>query len=323
MKRFLQIFSSESIRVPNCNTTQNSVFLLHCQYTWVLLETLWPFLFLDQRFLVCMFRNTIFCMVLQFVDYSFLSLSSLSCFHNSCQCVRPCMIWTWCRCNSRQSPTPPHTQTRLLESFWMSFRSITLILWNLSTNLTDFCSRRHPNSHTFVFLVQSPDLQKLTWWHQYNLVNRIWFFSRHVQWNFSVQHDDDKWNSFRASAWAQKSFLIPSSSFASSSWNPSLSPDSPWSSPLRFSLSSRWIPVPEWVLGIRSFSLIILLNHLLQEIQIHHLFGLSGLLSHSVFWNIFWCTKFPYFIDHLFSNSPMSVIGISFSEIPPRMMHNQ
>ena len=88
------------------------------------------------------------------------------------------------------------------------------------------------------------------------------------------------------------------------------------------SLSLRWIPVPEWVLGIRSFSLIILLNHPLQEIQIHHLFGLSGLLSHSVFWNIFWCTYLPYFIDQLFSNSPMSVIRI-FSEIPPRMMHHQ
>ena len=34
------------------------------------------------------------------------------------------------------------------------------------------------------------------------------------------------------------------------------------------SLSSRWIPVSEWVLGIRSVFLIILLNHLPQEIQI-------------------------------------------------------
>ena len=204
--------------------------------------------------------------------------------------------------------------TGLLESFWRSFVQLRKScktcprIWQISV-LVDIQIVIH-----LFFLVQSPDLQKLTWWHQYNLVNRIWFFSRHVQWNFSVQHDDDKWNSFRASAWAQKSLLIPSSSFASSSWNPSFSPDSPWSSPLRFSLSSRWIPVPEWVLGIRSFSLIILLNHLLQEIQIHHLFGLSRLLSHSVFWNILWCTKFPYFIDHLFSNSPMSVIRISFSQ---------
>ena len=44
------------------------------------------------------------------------------------------------------------------------------------------------------------------------------------------------------------------------------------------SLPLRWIPVSEWVLGIRSLLLIILLNHL---------FGLSGLLSHSVFWDIF------------------------------------
>ena len=35
---------------------------------------------------------------------------------------------------------------------------------------------------------------------------------------------------------------------------------------------------------------------------------------------------FPYFIDHLFSNSSMSVIRISFSQIPPsspRIKHNQ
>ena len=31
--------------------------------------------------------------------------------------------------------------------------------------------------------------------------------------HFSVQYDDDKWISFRASAWAQQSILIPSSSF--------------------------------------------------------------------------------------------------------------
>ena len=53
--------------------------------------------------------------------------------------------------------------------------------------------------------------------------------------NFTVQYDDDNWNSFRASAWAQNSLLIPSSSFVSSGWNSSLSP---WDSPLRFSLLS-------------------------------------------------------------------------------------
>ena len=55
---------------------------------------------------------------------------------------------------------------------------------------------------------------------------------------------------------------------------------------MRFSaeaLSLRWMLLSEWVLGIRCLFLIILLNHLLQEIQNLHLFGLSGLLSHSVF----------------------------------------
>ena len=52
------------------------------------------------------------------------------------------------------------------------------------------------------------------------------------------------------------------------------------------SLSLLWIPVSEWVPGVRSFSVIILLNHLPQEIQIFHLFGLPGLLLHSVFWDM-------------------------------------
>ena len=59
---------------------------------------------------------------------------------------------------------------------------------------------------------------------------------------------------------------------------------------VRFSaevLSLRWIPVSEWFLEIRSLFLLILLNHLPQVIQILHLFGLSGLLSHSVFWDVF------------------------------------
>ena len=52
------------------------------------------------------------------------------------------------------------------------------------------------------------------------------------------------------------------------------------------SLSLRCVPVSEWVLGIRSLFLIILLNHLPQEIQFLRLCGLSGLLLHSVFWYI-------------------------------------
>ena len=56
---------------------------------------------------------------------------------------------------------------------------------------------------------------------------------------------------------------------------------------VEIALSSWWIPVSEWVLGIRSLFLIILLNHLPQEIQILRLCGLSGIISHSVFWDIF------------------------------------
>ena len=52
-------------------------------------------------------------------------------------------------------------------------------------------------------------------------------------------------------------------------------------------LSLRFAPVSEWVLGIRSLSMTILLNHLPQDIQILHFYGLPGLLSHSVFWDIF------------------------------------
>ena len=55
--------------------------------------------------------------------------------------------------------------------------------------------------------------------------------------------------------------------------------------------------------GFRSFFLIILLNHLPYETQKLNLFGLSGLLSHSVFWDIF--------------NSSISAIRVSSSQILP------
>ena len=71
----------------------------------------------------------------------------------------------------------------LIAFFLWSFVQITQILWNSSTNLTDFCSRRHPNSHKFSFLVQSPDLHKLTWWHQKNSVEQdmILFSARAIE----------------------------------------------------------------------------------------------------------------------------------------------
>ena len=58
---------------------------------------------------------------------------------------------------------------------------------------------------------------------------------------------------------------------------------------VRFSaviLFSWWIPVSEWVLGIRNPFLVILLNHLPQEIHILCLSGISGLLLHSFFWGV-------------------------------------
>ena len=57
--------------------------------------------------------------------------------------------------------------------------------------------------------------------------------------NFSVQYEDDKWNSFRASAWAQKTLLIPSSSSCSWGRNSFLSL---WDSPLRCSLLAVCFP---------------------------------------------------------------------------------
>ena len=155
------------------------------------------FFFLEQQFPVCMFGNTIFCMEQQFLDS--LILVSFS---------------------SSGLPLP---------FGGVSFNNANLVksspwLWQMSV-LIDI-----PIIITLLFLC---NLQICTSWPgDINITqwNRIWLFSRNVQLNFSVQHDDDEWNSFRASAWAQKSLLIPSSS-VSSGWNSSLSP---WDYPLRF-----------------------------------------------------------------------------------------
>ena len=96
----------------------------------------------------------------RFLDCPFLFVSSLSGFSNSCPSVRPYVIWTWCRLDFCQSPPGPHIS--LLEEF----RSIMSISWDLSTNLTDFCLRRHSNGHQFVFLALHQNRCELTWWHQ-------------------------------------------------------------------------------------------------------------------------------------------------------------
>ena len=154
--------------------------------------------------------------------------------------------------------------------------------------------------------MQSPDLHKLRSWHQYNSVelDMILFSARTVE--LSVQYDDDKWhllNSIRVFPSFCMSPKIPLDSFVVFCFFRSkLFPIA-----MRFSaeiLFLLWIPVSVWVLGISSFFLIILLNHLLQEIQVLHFFGLSRLLSHSVFWNSF--------DDAKFSKSSTSVIRSIF-----------
>ena len=90
---------------------------------------------------------------------------------------------------------------------------------------------------------------------------------------------------------------------------------------MRFSaeiLSSRWIPVSDWVLGIRNLFLIILLNYLLHEIQ---------LISSS-----FWVIKTSFAVTLLGCIIPMTHIfqffNISYQNFflffsSPRSKHNQ
>ena len=79
---------------------------------------------------------------------------------------------------------------------------------------------------------------------------------------------------------------------------------------LGFSLSLRWICVSEWVLGIRSLFLIILLNHLPQEIQNSPSFCfIRSSFAFSVLGYVSDASKF--------SHSSISPIRISSSQIPP------
>ena len=132
-------------------------------------------------------------------------------------------------------------------------------------------------SHVLAFLQSSTRIVYL-WSKEFrfnniNLGNKEWFFSGHASWTLG-----STWWQWVKYPWVDQNYSRASASSSdSSSRNSSLSP---WDSPLRFSLS-LWclFPSQKWVLGIRSLSLIILLNHLPQEIQILHLFGLSKLLS--------------------------------------------
>ena len=131
--------------------------------------------------------------------------------------------------------------------------------------------------------------------------------------NFTVQYDDDNWNSFRASAWAQNSFLIPSSSVVSSGWNSSLSP---WDSPLRFSLLS--VDSRVRVGSGNSYSLpdIFAEPSATRNINYPSFFlVLSRLLSHSVFRDIFSDAS------HFFQFFNLSNQNIFFPKFSPRTKH--
>ena len=158
----------------------------------------------------------------------------------------------------------PRTTYILVEEF----RSIMWISWNPTTKLTDFCFRGHSHGNHFFFLVLHPNRCELTWWHQ-------WIRKLYSRFNMMTVNE--------VSLNRPKSSFISSSSFVSSD-----SKLFPIALILRRdSLSSRCVPVSEWVLGIRSLTLIMLLNHLPQWIRILNLFGLSGLLLHSAFWDKF------------------------------------
>ena len=177
-----QIFSLERIRVPSCNTIQNSVFPLQYQCKWLLLQTLRLLLFWNIGFPYARSLSKILPMRQAKYDLDVMSSEF------------------------------PSISTRVCYTFRKSLTQQRKFCEIQSMTLTDLCSYRHPNNHKLVF---SCNLQICTCWpDEINITkwNRMWFFDRHVQSNFSVQYDDDK-KSFRASAWVQKSLLIPSSSF--------------------------------------------------------------------------------------------------------------
>ena len=193
------------------------------------------------------------------------------------------MIWTWCRLNFHLS------HHRVGYPLSEEFHSIPIIIHSL--------------------LVQSPDLQKLRLWHQYNSVEKdMILFSATYNWTsrFNMMTLNE------VSLNRPKIFpdLLRHLLFLQVEPLPYRHEILRWDS-----LSLRWIPVWEWVLGIRSFSLIILLNHLPQEKQILHLFELSGLPSHSVFWDVFLMHLFLALSIIFFSNFPMIAIRIFSSQI--------
>ena len=118
-----------------CNINTNEFFL----------QTLRLLLFWNNGFPYACSGLRSFAWNSRFSIHLLLFLSSLSCFHNSRQCVKPYMIWTWCRLNFDQSPLGLFYPFK--KSFVQKYKSYEI----QSMNLIDCCSHRHPNNHKFVF----------------------------------------------------------------------------------------------------------------------------------------------------------------------------
>ena len=137
-RAFFQTFLLERIRVPSCNTTQNSACLLQYQYKWILLQKL--------RLLFFFLGTTVSRMHVR--EYDLLHGTAVSRFTYSCFFLLLGIAFT----------------------LWSSFVQQRKSCEVQSMTLTDFCSYRHPNNHKCAVLVQPSNLHKLTWWHQYNWV---------------------------------------------------------------------------------------------------------------------------------------------------------
>ena len=172
-----------------------------------------------------------------------LFLSSLHGFSNSYPSVRPYVIWTWCRLDFCQVSS--RTTYILLEE--VSFNKVNLVKPVHESDRILFPSTFQQSSIRF-----SCATSKSVW---IDLMTSIYFSGIRNDSSLGTYGSTlgSTWWRWMKFSWKdQKSFRASASSFDSSGWNSSLSP---WDSPLRLSL--RWIPVSEWVLGIRSLFLII------------------------------------------------------------------
>ena len=185
------------------------------------------------------------------------------------------------------------------------FLSIKWILWILSKNLTNFDSCPHSNSRQYVFLALHRDLFWMDLVTSYVFQwNRERFLPSVPRVELEVRCDDDGWSH----PWIdQKSARASASSVDSAGWS---SPNSPWRSAEIFSPS---VPALEWVFGIRSLFLTILLYHQLWGTLTLPPFEVSTLLSHD-------SSRINFRYVHV-SNSSMSAIKISPFQVHPRSMH--